>query len=100
MVACQPWLLAELSVLQPQGLVVFCATAGQALLGSSFRVGKTRGRLLDPPGLDCDWVIATVRRWPCLRSSERGAALDALVSDLSVAAKALTSSSVRAFLAR
>ncbi len=89
--ACRPWLLTELSVLRPPGVVVLGATAGQSLLGSSFRVGAMRGRRLDAPDLDCDWVVATTHPSAVLRSPDREAAFDALVADLGVAAEALRS---------
>ena len=41
--ACKPWLAEELRVVQPEALVLLGATAGKALLGSSFRVTKSRG---------------------------------------------------------
>jgi uracil-DNA glycosylase len=42
--ACMPWLRAELDVVRPTALVLLGATAGKALLGSSFRLGEARGR--------------------------------------------------------
>jgi DNA polymerase len=45
--ACRPWLDAELEVVQPEAVVVLGATAGKALFGSSFRVTRQRGELLD-----------------------------------------------------
>lgn len=51
--ACGPWLLAELDLVRPRGVVVLGATAGRALYGSAFRVGESRGRLLEwPAGFD------------------------------------------------
>jgi DNA polymerase len=50
--ACRPWLLAELRTLDPDVVVALGATAGKALLGSSFRVTKLRGRLLALPDLE------------------------------------------------
>jgi len=46
MTACRPWLTAELALLDPQVIVALGATAGKALLGSSFRVTRQRGLLL------------------------------------------------------
>ena len=43
-----PWLRAELDVVKPSALVLLGATAGKALLGSGFRLGKARGRPIDP----------------------------------------------------
>ncbi len=45
--ACRPWLGAELEVVQPDIVVLLGATAAQALLGSSFRVTKSRGQALE-----------------------------------------------------
>jgi uracil-DNA glycosylase family protein len=87
--ACRPWLLTELSLLRPEGVVVLGATAGQSLLGSSFRVGAMRGKRLDTDDLDCDWVVATTHPSAVLRAPDRTAALDGLVADLRVAAEAL-----------
>ncbi|MFF5264927.1 UdgX family uracil-DNA binding protein [Actinomadura viridis] len=50
--ACRPWLLAELRTLEPDVVVALGATAGKALLGSSFRVTRQRGELLPLPDLD------------------------------------------------
>ena len=45
--ACKPWLEEELAVVRPVALVLLGATAGKALLGSSFRVTNERGRPID-----------------------------------------------------
>jgi DNA polymerase len=45
--ACRPWLDAELEATEPEALVTLGATAGKALFGSSFRVTRQRGELLD-----------------------------------------------------
>jgi uracil-DNA glycosylase family protein len=45
--ACRPWLDAELEVVKPEALVLLGATAGKALLGSSFKLTEARGRPLD-----------------------------------------------------
>jgi uracil-DNA glycosylase len=93
--ACGPWLLAELDVVRPQGVVLLGGTAGKAIYGSTFRVGTSRGRLRDwpdsfesrhPPA----WVLATTHPSAVLRSRERARDHEALVSDLRVAAEALS----------
>ena len=89
MVACRPWLVAELTELRPQGLVVLGATAGRALLGSDFRVGAVRGELLEVPEDYADWLVATVHPSSVLRSRNRDDDFDAFVADLMVAASAL-----------
>jgi uracil-DNA glycosylase family protein len=45
--ACNPWLRAELDAVSPRALVILGATAGQALVGPSFKLGAARGRPLD-----------------------------------------------------
>src|SRR4051812_25782165 len=47
MQACFPWLHEELRLVKPAALVLLGASAGQALLGSSFKLGPARGRPLD-----------------------------------------------------
>ncbi|HEV2905888.1 MAG TPA: UdgX family uracil-DNA binding protein [Actinomycetota bacterium] len=46
-IACRPWLEAELDVVKPEVLVCLGATAAQALLGRSFRVTRQRGEFVD-----------------------------------------------------
>jgi uracil-DNA glycosylase family protein len=45
--ACRPWFDAELQVVAPEALIVLGAIAGKALFGSSFKITRERGRLLD-----------------------------------------------------
>jgi len=87
--ACRPWLLSELEVLRPPGVVALGATAGQSLLGPSFRVGTMRGQRLDAPDLACDWVVATTHPSAALRAENRDEVFDGIVADLRVAADAL-----------
>jgi uracil-DNA glycosylase len=98
--ACGPWLVAELDVVRPRGVVVLGGTAGQALYGSGFRVGEARGRLQDWPE-DAggaarpehipDWVLATTHPSAVLRSRTRDEDFELLVRDLRLAADALAS---------
>ena len=93
--ACGPWLVAELAVVKPTGVVVLGGTAGKAVYGSSFRVGDTRGRLIDWPealasGHRPEWVLTTTHPSAVLRADDRDAAYEALVSDLRVAVSALS----------
>lgn len=88
--ACQPWLLAELDAVRPQGVVLLGATAGQALLGSGFRVGAARGRVLDPVEGRSEWLVATIHPSAVLRGRERREELYAgFVADLQVAVATL-----------
>lgn len=41
--ACMPWLQAEIAVVKPRVIVCLGATAGQAVIGKSWRVTKDRG---------------------------------------------------------
>ena len=93
--ACGPWLVAELALVRPRGVVLLGGTAGQAVYGAKFRVGPSRGRLQQwptdtyvvrhPPA----WVLATTHPSAVLRSRQRDEDLAALVADLRVAAGAL-----------
>jgi uracil-DNA glycosylase len=92
--ACEPWLLAELELVRPRGVVLLGATAGQAVFGAAFRVGAYRGALHDWPDRPAPrhapaWVLPTVHPSAILRSRSREEDLAALVADLRVAAEAL-----------
>jgi uracil-DNA glycosylase family 4 len=92
--ACGPWLVAELALVQPRGVVVLGGTAGKAVFGSAFRVGEARGKLVDwpeafPVRYHPDWVLPTTHPSAVLRSRTREEDLAAFVSDLKVAASAL-----------
>ncbi|MFC8096061.1 UdgX family uracil-DNA binding protein [Streptomyces sp. NPDC057301] len=94
MTACGPWLAAELAVVEPELIVLLGASAGKALLGSSFRVGEVRGTLLEREiqGRP-EKLVATVHPSSVLRAqddADREAAYAGLVSDLKVAARALS----------
>ncbi|GGL00740.1 UdgX family uracil-DNA binding protein [Streptomyces flaveus] len=90
MTACGPWLAAELAVVDPELIVVLGATAGKALLGSSFRVTQQRGTLLEEEihGRRTR-LVATIHPSAALRADDREAVYQGLVSDLKVAARAL-----------
>jgi len=96
--ACQPWLTAELSLLEPEVLVCLGATAAKALLGPSFRVTKQRGQLFPSPvgrAVDAEaagkagQIMATIHPSAVLRADDRDTAYDGLVADLKVAASVL-----------
>jgi uracil-DNA glycosylase family protein len=82
--ACKPWLEQELAVIEPDLVVLLGATAAQAFFGSSFRVTKDRGRLLEwdyPPS-----VMATVHPSAALRAGpQREQVYQSLVADLQTA---------------
>jgi uracil-DNA glycosylase len=81
--ACLPWLRAELEVVAPEALVCLGATAAQALLGPSIRVGRDRGQPLESDL--ASHVTLTAHPSSILRlrdEPERDAAMDQLVDDL------------------
>jgi uracil-DNA glycosylase len=89
--ACLPWLRAELEAVRPDAVVLLGATAAQALLGSSFRITRSRGR-----PLDCDiapLVVATLHPAAIVRAPDAAARAEQrsmLVGDLRLVASALT----------
>jgi uracil-DNA glycosylase family protein len=96
--ACGPWLVAELELVRPTGVLLLGGTAGKALYGAGFRVGEARGHLQDWPrdiagGTAAthvpDWVVTTTHPSAVLRSRERDRDYELLVQDLRVAAQAL-----------
>jgi uracil-DNA glycosylase family protein len=66
--ACRPWLDAEIALVRPKVLVCLGATAAQALLGSDFRVTRSRGRLI--PSELAPHVLATVHPSALLRTPD------------------------------
>jgi DNA polymerase len=93
MAACRPWLSAELNRIRPQLVVLLGATAAQTLLGSGFRVTRSRGQLLPGPAGTEAQLLATIHPSAVLRASSdsRDEAYAGLVTDLRTAAGALTS---------
>ncbi|MCK0173284.1 MULTISPECIES: UdgX family uracil-DNA binding protein [Mycobacteriaceae] len=97
-VACRPWLLAELDAVRPDVVVLLGATAAKALMGNDFRLTAHRGEVLRLPSetsitdLDPE-VVATVHPSSVLRGppEDRERAFDALVDDLRVASGLMTS---------
>ncbi|SDI37241.1 DNA polymerase [Actinokineospora alba] len=87
-VACLPWLLAEVDRVRPRLIVCLGATAAQAVLGTAFRLTKQRGELVDPgPGdFAGQRVVATIHPSAVLRSRDRDADYAGLVDDLRAAA--------------
>ncbi len=88
--ACQPWLDEELRAIAPEVLVLLGATAAKALLGSSFRITRERGRALDSELASL--VLATVHPSSILRQrtdEERHEERRGFTEDLRVVAEAL-----------
>lgn len=86
--ACRPWWVAEVTAVEPRVLVALGATAGQALFGASFRVGATRGTVLDWPvpgegdGARTIPTVPTIHPSAVLRAPDRDEAYAGLVADL------------------
>jgi uracil-DNA glycosylase family protein len=88
--ACSPWLEEELRVVSPEALVLLGATAAKALLGSSFRLTRHRGELLDSDFAPI--VTATIHPSAILRQQDdasRSMEREAFAEDLRVVARAL-----------
>jgi DNA polymerase len=88
--ACLPWLREELRLVRPDVLVLMGATAGKALMGSSFTLTRVRGRPLDSDL--APFVTATIHPAAILRAGDgaaRQAEREAFTADLQVAAEQL-----------
>lgn len=90
-VACRPWLVAELDAVEPEVVVLLGATAAKSVLGNDFRVTQHRGEVLHlPSGVTTGEpeLVATVHPSSLLRGpkEDRDIAFDGLVDDLRLAA--------------
>ena len=68
--ACHPWLEQEIRLVQPRLVVALGSTAAQALLGKTFKVTESRGRVIRS-----EWagpVLATVHPSSVLRTPSEG----------------------------
>jgi uracil-DNA glycosylase family protein len=93
MMACRPWLEAELGEVPAQVVVLLGATAARAVLGPGVKVTQERGRVVPrPTPVGERPVLVTVHPSAVLRTQgqDRTAAYEALVGDLRVVAAALT----------
>src|SRR6185437_3025342 len=66
--ACMPWLQAEIQEVKPHVIVCLGATAAQALLGPSFRVTQHRGEIM--PSLLAPHIVATIHPSAILRAPD------------------------------
>ncbi|MET8851889.1 UdgX family uracil-DNA binding protein [Amycolatopsis sp. NPDC004625] len=87
-VACRPWLLAEVRAVRPDLVLLLGATAAQSLLGPKFRLTAHRGEPLEAPDLMSP-AVATVHPSAVLRAPDRDDAYAAFVADLKAAGKLL-----------
>ena len=81
--ACRPWLEAELDAVRPVALLALGATAAKALYGSSVRVTRDRGRLIESALAPV--AALTIHPSAVLRlreHEERDEALGGLIDDL------------------
>jgi len=88
--ACRPWLDAELSVIEPEGIICLGATAAQALLGRDFRITAHRGERIERDG--GAWLMATWHPSAILRAPEqaaRHAMRREFIADLTAAARTI-----------
>jgi uracil-DNA glycosylase family protein len=93
-VACQPWLLAELDSVEPELVLLLGAVAAQSLLGTGFKVTQERGKVLELPDRAAR-AVATVHPSSVLRSNDREAAYQDLVKDRKAAASVIRQRQVR-----
>ncbi len=92
--ACRPWLEAEIEAVAPTGLLALGASAGRSVFGPKARVTKDRGRLLDSPLAPV--AALTLHPSAILRiqeHDEREDAFAALVDDLGMVTAAIRSAS-------
>jgi uracil-DNA glycosylase family protein len=89
--ACLPWLDTEIKLVKPRALVTLGATAAKALHGSSFRLTRHRGELLDSDLAPI--VAATIHPSAIIRNRDgeaRQAERDAFAGDLRAVVQALS----------
>lgn len=89
-VACRPWLRAEIDEVAPSVLVLMGAVAAQSLLGAGFSVMRNRG-VVEPAVAGVPAVVATVHPSSILRGpdDERRTRLNDFAADLRLAATLL-----------
>jgi uracil-DNA glycosylase len=89
--ACRPWLQAEIKVIEPKVVVCLGATAAQSVLGRSVRVSQERGRFIP---MNSREVIITPHPSAILRlreSSEREEEYKRLVAEMKRVRRKLSS---------
>jgi DNA polymerase len=81
--ACRPWLQAEIDLFKPAAVVCLGSTAAQALMGSQFRIMRSRGQVFHTRW--APWLMATIHPSAVLRMEDVASqqrAYDELVDDL------------------
>jgi DNA polymerase len=85
--ACKPWLVAELRLVDPELVVCLGATATRGLLGTDVRVMRDRGRVIErDTSLGVRRFMVTVHPSAVLRADDQDVAYAGLVADLRIAA--------------
>jgi DNA polymerase len=95
MVACRPWLEAEVAAVRPRLVVLLGSTAVKAVLGNEVKVMRDRGAVLErDSAVGQAAFLVTVHPSSVLRAPDdtRAAARAAFVADLRVAAEYLGAS--------
>lgn len=89
--ACLPWLKSEIEIIKPDIIVCMGATASQALLGSKFRVTKSRGQWIEQSY--APYLLATVHPSSILRADkeDRATQFEAFIDDLRVVGEQINS---------
>ena len=89
--ACLPWLQAEIALVKPKVIVCLGATAGQAVIGKSWRVTKDRGVFI--PSLLAEHLVGTIHPSAILRAedADREREMQMLIDDLKLVAPLLNS---------
>ena len=86
--ACRPWLEAELDAVRPKLIVCLGAVAAQSLLGSTFKITQTHGKIQEAKGFPP--IIATLHPSAILRApteEDRERQLKIFAEDLRKVAK-------------
>ena len=69
--ACKPWLVSEIFVVEPKLIVCLGATAAQSLMGSAFRITRSRGQILKSEW--APFLMATYHPSAILRAPDKEA---------------------------
>ena len=89
-VACRPWLEAEVAAAGPRVIVAMGATAARSVLGRPVKIGEVRGSEIDASDWPDTAVLVTVHPSSLLRlrdDADRHSAFRAFVADLLAAAE-------------
>lgn len=89
-IACMPWLEAEIAQVKPDAIVCLGATAAQALLGTKFRLTQHRGEFVESNF--ARYVLATVHPSAILRAQDdetRHDEMERFIDDLKLVAETI-----------